>query len=70
MIRKIAEKEELTVEEKLVDARIEAMAAYYGKKAKELRQLMERNGAIDSMRLDMLNEKVMDFLAEKAEVSE
>ena len=46
------------------------MAAYYGKKAKELRQLMERNGAIDSMRLDMLNEKVMDFLAEKAEVSE
>lgn len=70
ILRKIAEKEELTVDEKLVEARIEAMAAYYGKKAKELRQLMERNGAIDSMRLDMLNEKVMDFLAEKAEISE
>ena len=70
ILRAIAAKEELTVDEKLLEARIEAMAAYYGKKAKELRQLMERNGAIDSMRLDMLNEKVMDFLAEKAEVAE
>ena len=70
IFRKIAAKESITVDEAQVAARLEAMAAYYGKKASELRKIMEGNGGLDTMRLEMLDEKVWRFLADKAEVSE
>ena len=70
IFRKIAAKESITVDEAQVSARLEAMAAYYGKKASELRKIMESNGGLDTMRLEMLDEKVWGFLADKAEVSE
>ncbi len=65
--RKIAEKEKITVDGKEVDTQIKGMSKYYGYKEKELRSMLEKNGGMEDLHLDLMVGKVMDFLVKKAE---
>lgn len=64
--RRIAEKEKIAVDGKEVDSQIKGMSKYYGYKEKELRSLLEKNGGIEDLHLDLMVGKVMDFLVQKA----
>jgi len=65
--RKIAEKEKIAVDGQEVDAQIKGMSKYYGYKEKELRSILEKNGGIEDIHLDLMVGKVMEFLVKKAE---
>ncbi|MBR7104845.1 MAG: trigger factor [Lentisphaeria bacterium] len=62
ILRKAARLEEITVEDAELDAQLAMMSYQYGYKAKELKDMMEKNGAIDEFRADMANAKVLDKL--------
>ena len=66
ILRKVAKLEEITVSDEELDAQIAMMSYQYGSKPKELRDMMEKNGAIDEFRSDMANAKVLDKLATEA----
>jgi trigger factor len=70
ILRKIAKDEEITVETAEVNAQIKSMSGYYRMKEKELRELLEKNGTMEDLQMDVLCSKVVDFLADAAEVTE
>ena len=62
ILRKIAKLEEVTVEDAELDTQLAMMSYQYGYKAKELKDMMEKNGAIEEFRVDMTNAKTLDKL--------
>ena len=64
IFRKIAKLENITVSAAEVDREIEMMSRYYRKKPAELRSIMEKNGAIDALQSEILNNKVWNFVAD------
>ncbi|MBR2910749.1 MAG: trigger factor, partial [Lentisphaeria bacterium] len=62
ILRKIAKLEEVTVEDAELDTQLAMMSYQYGYKAKELEDMMEKNGAIEEFRVDMVNAKTLDKL--------
>ena len=62
ILRKVAKLEEVTVEDAEMDAQLAMMSYQYGYKAKELKDMMEKNGAIEEFRIDMTNAKTLDKL--------
>ena len=62
ILRKVAKLEEVTVEDSELDAQLAMMSYQYGYKAKELKDMMEKNGAIEEFRIDMTNAKTLDKL--------
>ena len=64
VFRKIAKLENITVTAAEVDREIEMMSRYYRKKPAELRSLMEKNGAIEALQSEILNNKVWNFVAD------
>ena len=70
ILRKIANEEKITVEKPEVDAQIKSMSTYYRMKEKELRDLLEKNGTMEDLQMDVLCSKVADFLADQAEITE
>jgi len=62
----IAKKEDIEVADAEVDARIRFMAAQYGRKADRLREDMEASGHLDSMRNQILEDKVVRLLLDRA----
>ena len=66
ILRKIAKLEEITVEDAELDTQLAMMSYQYGYKAKELKSMMEKNGAIEEFRADMANAKVLEKLVEMA----
>ncbi|MBE6402769.1 MAG: trigger factor [Lentisphaerae bacterium] len=64
VFRKIAKAENITVTAAEVDREIEMMSRYYRKKPAELRSIMEKNGAIEALQSEILNNKVWDFVAD------
>ena len=62
ILRKIAKLEEVTVEDAELDTQLAMMSYQYGYKAKELKDMMEKNGAIEEFRIDMINAKTLDKL--------
>ena len=62
ILRKVAKLEEVTVEDAEMDAQLAMMSYQYGYKAKELKDMMEKNGAIEEFRIDMINAKTLDKL--------
>ena len=68
-LESIAEKEKLEVEQKDIDAEIEAIAQHYGKTAEAYKS--EVSGEVmDSIKEYMLREKAIDFVISKAKVEE
>jgi len=66
----IARQEKLFVTEDELKARIDQLAVNYGVEAEQLVKLMESDGRIDTMRKEMVDERIVDLLIEKAEVEE
>lgn len=66
LLRKIARLEKITLDQKEVDAQLRNMSRYYGYKEKEFRDMLEKNGGMDDLQLDLINAKVLNQLAEAA----
>ena len=66
ILREIAKAENITVEAAEIDAQIEGMSRQYGYNAKDLRGLMEKNGALDEFRGNLMSAKALDQLVESA----
>ena len=66
LLRKIARLEKITLDQKEVDAQLRDMSRYYGYKEKEFRDMLEKNGGMDDLQLDLMNAKVLNLLAEAA----
>lgn len=64
VFRKIAKLENITVTASEVDREIEMMSRYYRKKPAELRSIMEKNGAMEALQSEILNNKVWNFVAD------
>ncbi len=67
ILRKIAKAEKIEISRADVDGQLRAMSRYYGRNENELRSMLEKTGGMDELQLDILNAKVLDFLAAKAE---
>ncbi|MEG1979730.1 MAG: hypothetical protein RR060_03340, partial [Victivallaceae bacterium] len=70
IFRKIAKLENIAVEGNDVEEQIKAMSQYYGYKSKDLRRMIEQNGSMDDLQLDIVNAKVAELLVENAKVNE
>jgi len=65
----IAKQEDLEVTDAEVDARVRFMAVQYGRKADRLREEMEASGGLDSLRAQILEDKVIRTLLDRATAS-
>ncbi|MBO5645077.1 MAG: trigger factor [Lentisphaeria bacterium] len=66
ILREIAKAENITVDEAEIDMQIAGMSRQYGYNPKELRSMMEKNGAMDEFQLNIANAKVLEKLVETA----
>ena len=66
ILRQIAKAEKITIGESEIESQMQGMSRYYGCRPKELRSLLEKNGAIDELRIDMVNAKVLSQLVDAA----
>ena len=67
---KVAEAEEIEVDDAEVNARIADMAAANKRRPERLRQELESDGSMEQVRLSLREEKTLDRLLEQAEVTE
>lgn len=67
ILRKIAKAEKIEISRGDVEGQIKAMSRYYGRNENELRSMLEKTGGMEELQLDILNAKVLDFLAAKAD---
>ncbi|MBR2345717.1 MAG: trigger factor [Lentisphaeria bacterium] len=66
ILRQAAKLENITVSDEELDAQMQMMSRYYGCKPRELRDMLEKSGAIDELRVDIISGKVLDKLTEAA----
>ena len=66
ILREIAKAENITVEAAEIDAQIAGMSQQYCYNPKELRSMMEKNGAMDEFQLNIANAKVLEKLVDLA----
>ena len=66
VLRKIARLEKIAVESGELEAQMNSMSRHYGCTTKQLREIMEKNGAMEELKLDMANAKVIDKLVAAA----
>ncbi len=67
ILRKIAKLENISLTQAEIDSQLKGMSQYYGYREKEFRSMLEKTGGMDELQIDILNAKVLDFLAGKAE---
>jgi len=70
LLEAIAEKEQLAVTDEEIEAHVAEAAGARNIPATRLRAQWERDGKLDSVRWSLRQDKVLDFLVEKAEVTE
>lgn len=68
--KKIADEEEITVEQADIDNRIAGMSRAYGYKEEDLRKQLQSSGGIEQLHMDILVAKVNDLIIEKADIAE
>ncbi len=66
ILRQAAKLENITVDDKELNDQMEMMSRYYGCKPRELRDMLEKSGAIDELRVDIVNGKVLEKLTDAA----
>ena len=66
LLRKVAKAEGIKLENAEVDAQLRDMSRYYGYKEKEFRAMLEKNGGMDDLQLDIMNAKVLNQLVDAA----
>ena len=62
----ITKLENVSVSDEELDAQMQMMSRYYGCKPRELRDMLEKSGAIDELRVDIINGKVLEKLTDAA----
>jgi trigger factor len=70
LLRKVAENERIIVTESEVDSQIRGFAARQGWREERARSYMEERGMLRTLRDDMREARVIDFLLESAKVTE
>ncbi|MFP4057792.1 MAG: trigger factor [Candidatus Brocadiia bacterium] len=70
ILHRIAEQEKIFVTEDEVDQRIQAIALNYRRRPEEIASELERTGRMSSLRRQMREEKVRDFLVQQAHIAE
>lgn len=70
LLESVAEKENIEVTEEELDARIAEMAARANQSLGRLKADMDRDGRLDNLRFQVRHEKTLDFLIDKAQVTE
>ena len=68
VLESIIEKENLGVTDKDIDAKIEEIAAMYGQPAASIRDMLEKQNSMFSIRQEIMSEKVVKFLKEHNEI--
>ncbi|MFC1806614.1 trigger factor, partial [Planctomycetota bacterium] len=66
----IAEQEKLFVTEAEIEQRVQAIALNYGRRPDEVKADLEESGRLGSLRMQMREEQVRDFLVQHAEITE
>ena len=66
ILRALAKAENVSVSDEEVAYQMESMSRYYGMKLQDMRNLLNKNGALDELRQDMVNAKVLHERAEAA----
>ncbi|MBE6355832.1 MAG: trigger factor [Lentisphaerae bacterium] len=66
ILRNIAKLENISVDDKELDDQLQMMSRYYGCKPRELRDMLEKSGSIDELRMDIINGKVLEKLTAAA----
>jgi len=66
----IAKKEKVEVSDAEVDARVKMIAIQYERREDRLREEMEKQGTLDGLRQQILEDKVLRLLLEKAKITE
>jgi trigger factor len=70
LVEKIAQTENIDVPDTEVQARVEALARAAGDRGKSVRQFYSRQDARDELRSQLVFDRTLDFLLEKANVKE
>ena len=68
LLDKISEKESITVDEKEVEERLKELAHNYAQDYESLRTNYEKNNLIDRLKDEILEQKTLNFLEEKADI--
>lgn len=66
IMQKIAKAENISVNDNELEAQIKGLSRYYGCKSQELRKMLNENGGIEDMQMDILTSKVTEFLVSNA----
>ncbi len=66
ILRKLARLEKIELKREEVDAQVAMLGSYYGQKPKAFRDMLEKSGGMEELELDILNNKVLRHLVEKA----
>lgn len=66
ILRKLAKLENIEVSDAELDGQMQMMSHYYGYKPQELRATLEKSGAIEELRADIVNAKVLEKLSAAA----
>jgi trigger factor len=70
ILEKIAEIEKLSISEAEVDARLEKTAAQLNQRVDAVKSYYEKQGLLEDLRVQILEEKTLDFLLSKAKITE
>ncbi|NOY74818.1 MAG: trigger factor [Kiritimatiellaeota bacterium] len=68
--KEIVKKENIEVGQKDLDAGISGLSRAYGQDEKKLRQIMERNGGLEQLHMDLTIRKAMEFIFDNADIVE
>jgi len=68
ILEKIAEKEKISVSESEVDAHLEKLAKRLNRRVEAVKNLYQQRNLMDELRQQVLEEKTLDFLIEKAKI--
>lgn len=69
VLREVAVKEKITLDETKVDARLEAIASSLGRSVEDAKKFLEGKGMLDRIRDEILTDQVFDFLLGQAKIS-
>jgi len=70
LFEKIAEKEKIFVTENDIENRVAQLANSYRQSAQRMREQLEKENALGQLRIQMREERVLDFLLSKAEIQD
>ncbi|MGC8811672.1 MAG: hypothetical protein ACP5Q3_15635, partial [bacterium] len=68
ILEKIAEKEKISVSESDLDAHLEKLAKHLNRRVEAVKNLYQQRNLMDELRQQVLEEKTLDFLIEKAKI--